>query len=169
MTLRSCPRRNELIDLLSQGAWPQAAPEELAGHVAGCPACRAEAELVTGLHRLRAQSVAQPHLPTASQIWWRAQLRRRREAGERLQRPFFGAQLFALTVLLAAATGLLVWLEATTKSLAGWPAELAQALHLGALLPEPLSHSGMAWLPVLAVVAAAAAASSLAYYAIARR
>jgi len=38
-------------------------------------------------------------------LWWRAQLRRRRSAGERIERPLMSAQIFALAVSLAAALG----------------------------------------------------------------
>jgi hypothetical protein len=55
--------------------------------------------------RSRAAAVAQAQLPAPGAIWWRAQLRRRSAAVERVGKPIFGAYVFALavTVLVAAA------------------------------------------------------------------
>jgi len=169
MTLRPCPCESELTRLLRQGAWPEAAAPELRSHVAGCPSCTAQAELLTGLRQMRAEAVTQPHLPPAGQIWWRAQLRRRREAAERLHRPLLGAQLFALAVALFAALGLLAWLRTTSDALSGWPAELARAFNLAALVPTAFTHPGGLWLLLPALVMLAAVASAAVYFAIEKR
>ena len=42
-------------------------------------------------------------------LWWRAQIRRRNEALERVERPLVGAQIFTLLLALAAAGGLAAW------------------------------------------------------------
>jgi hypothetical protein len=59
-------------------------------------------------HGARAESTraAQPGSPGV--LWWRAQLRRRRAAVERIGKPILGAQIFALSIALVLAAGFVV-------------------------------------------------------------
>ena len=120
MTLRACTRQTEVQQLLAQGHWPHACPAELRAHLSECRAC-AELLLVTqAFQKSRASSAAQVKLPAPGAIWWRAQLRRRNAAVERVGKPIMGAYVFALsmTVLVAAVFAIsqarhgLRWLEA---------------------------------------------------------
>lgn len=104
MTLRPCPRQPEVQELLASGHWPHACPAEVRSHLAGCRSC-ADMVLVTqAFQRSRAATAAQAQLPAPGAIWWRAQLRRRNAAVERVGKPIMGAYVFALstTVLVAA-------------------------------------------------------------------
>jgi cation transporter-like permease len=94
-----------------------------------------------------------PHLESAGAIWWRAQLRRRNAAIEKVGRPILGAQIFALAISVVVGIAVLAWQGSTLKA---WLQELPRALHLDALVPAALSQQGgMASivLPVLATVA----------------
>jgi hypothetical protein len=103
MTLRSCPRQTEVQQLLQQGHWPHACPAELRAHLGDCRWC-AELVLVTqAFQQSRADTVAQVKLPAAGAIWWRAQLRRRNAAVERVGKPILGAYVFALSVVVLVA------------------------------------------------------------------
>jgi hypothetical protein len=121
MTLRSCSRQTEVQQLLEQGHWPHACPEDLRTHLGVCRSC-AELLLVTqAFQQSRAFAAAQVKLPAAGAIWWRAQLRRRNAAVVRVGKPIMGAYAFALaiTVLVAAVFAFrqarhgLRWLEAS--------------------------------------------------------
>jgi hypothetical protein len=104
MTLRTCTRQTEVKQLLVQGHWPHACPADLRAHLSDCRSC-AELVLLSQAFQLsRAAATAQVKLPAAGAIWWRAQLRRRNAAVERVGKPIFGAYVFALsiTVLVAA-------------------------------------------------------------------
>jgi hypothetical protein len=57
------------------------------------------------LARLRVEGMAAARLESPGVLWWRAQLRRRAAALERVSRPMRAAQLFALVTLLAVAAG----------------------------------------------------------------
>jgi hypothetical protein len=85
-------------------------------------------------------------------LWWRAQLRRRNAAIEKMARPIFGAQVFALAMSLAVAVVVLVWQAGNWSA---WISDLPRVLHLDALLPAGLGDlSGMLWIvPVLATIA----------------
>jgi hypothetical protein len=96
MNLGNCTHKEELTSILTRGAWPLAASAELLAHVAACRDCSARLRLTLGLRALRSESIAAaPQLPPGL-IWWRAQIRRRHEAIERVGRPLIAGQILAL-------------------------------------------------------------------------
>ncbi|MDR3725333.1 MAG: hypothetical protein P4K83_12725 [Terracidiphilus sp.] len=96
MNLGNCTHKEELSRILARGAWPLAASAELQAHVAECRDCSARLRLTLGLRALRSESIAAaPQLPPGL-IWWRAQIRRRHEAIERVGRPLIAGQILAL-------------------------------------------------------------------------
>jgi hypothetical protein len=103
MTFGPCPRQSEV--LLKQGHWPNACPAELHAHLSECRACSELVMVTQAFQQSRAAAAAQVRLPAPGAIWWRAQLRRRNVAVERVGKPIFGAYVFALAVtVLVAAT-----------------------------------------------------------------
>jgi hypothetical protein len=96
MNLGNCTHKEELTSILARGAWPLAASAELQAHAAACRDCSARLRLTLGLRALRSESIAAaPQLPPGL-IWWRAQIRRRHEAIERVGRPLIAGQILAL-------------------------------------------------------------------------
>ncbi len=104
-----CAREKEIDGLLTRGHWPQAAAQELCDHVAACRSCSEMVLLRTAFRGARAAAVSQARPVTPSAIWWRAQLRRRNAAVQRVSRPILGAQIFALAVNLVVLCALVVW------------------------------------------------------------
>ncbi len=92
----SCNRESELLDLLRSGGWPLAGDPELHAHVKACRRCTEVLLVTPALQALRAEGASAARLPDAGILWWRAQLRRRSDAVERMNRPLAGAQGFAL-------------------------------------------------------------------------
>jgi predicted anti-sigma-YlaC factor YlaD len=92
---------------IAQGHWPSSCPAELRAHVESCTTCRDLAAVTEAMLSARAVSVAQPQLPPAGIVWWRAQLRRRKEAVERINLPIWIAQIFAMSLCLLMVAGLL--------------------------------------------------------------
>jgi hypothetical protein len=152
----TCPREKEVAALVHRGHWPQACPEDLRAHVHQCRACSDLVLVTATFQSARAQSAAMPRLESPGVLWWRAQLRRRNAAIERIARPILGAQIFAFAVTLVVAAGAIVWQAKQGFHLVSWLLQLPQALNLDALLPASRPHleSGV-WLlvPVLATVA----------------
>jgi hypothetical protein len=156
MTLRVCARQTEVRQLLAQGHWPNACPADLRGHLCECRLC-AELVLVTQAFQVsRETAAAQVKLPAPGAIWWRAQLRRRNAAVERVGKPIMGAYVFALsmTVLVAAVFAIsqarhgLRWLD--------WLAQSGSSTHVESFSPSAwLSASGslVVLIPVFAMVA----------------
>lgn len=102
--MRACEREETV---LAAGDEPG---DELAAHVAGCPGCREALRVAGGLRRLAAEE-RPPRLPTAAQVWWRAQIVSRlagREAEiERATRPLaWGLGIGALAAFLGIAAAL---------------------------------------------------------------
>jgi hypothetical protein len=145
----SCPHEPELKSLLAAGQWPQAAPSELRAHVASCRACNDLALLTGSFQAERAAASAMAQLPPPGVLWWRAQLRRRNAALERMSRPILGAQLFALATALVAVIGFLFFVR---HSVTRWLGSLSQsaddsgAAHLTTLFPSStIQWLGITW------------------------
>lgn len=156
----ACTREKEVAVLLEMGQWPQASPEELRTHVAGCRVCGERVLLTERLRAARAAAMAEAQLPTAGALWWRAQLRRRNEALERVSKPMLGAQIFALAVAAVLMVGAAVWTVAAgvrlSESPAAWLKELGHAVNWGVLVPDALPTGAWWWVaPLLAVLALA--------------
>ncbi len=162
MTFTGCQFEPEVRALLEAGRWPHACPAELGGHVETCRSCR-DLVLVTGaFRRASAASARAAVLPSPGILWWRAQLRRRNEAVERIARPIFGAQVFALALFATVAAGFVViqaqngaawWATAGSglgSGLSSWFAGLGQwqGFRLETLLPA-LSAKGLESMPML--------------------
>jgi hypothetical protein len=155
MTFGPCQHEKELSALLALGHYPHACPLELSTHVNTCRSC-AELVLVTrAFQTARAQTAASANLASPGLLWWRAQLRRRNAAVERVGKPILGANIFALSITLLFAIGFL-----TTQATSGirwlsWIRQLPQAseFHLESLWPSTLLSSGWG-LPLLIPVCA---------------
>jgi hypothetical protein len=103
MTFRTCSYEKELAQALKDGHWPQGCLPELRAHVETCGTC-SDLVLVSQTFQ-HARSESERALPVDSSpslLWWRAQLRRRDAATERVSRPITIAQTFAwfVTVLV---------------------------------------------------------------------
>ena len=176
MRLRSCPREKEVSELMRRGQWPRASAAELRDHVNGCRAC-GDLVLVAGaFQQARATTVAfaqdgamKPG--SAGALWWRAQLRRRRAALERMERPLVGAQIFALAVTLLAALGFagfearhgiawLSWLEGLPQAATVQFADISSSGILG---------SGWTWLLLAAAAMLALLGGVVVYLALEKR
>jgi hypothetical protein len=160
MRLPICSHEKEVSSLVQGGQWPAGCAAELREHVAGCRVC-SDLVLVTSAFRAaKASSMGTAALNSPGLLWWRAQLRKRNAAVERVSKPFFGAQIFALAIYVLAAAGFVVsqaqhglrWLE--------WLAELPQskAFHLEVLLPLTNATGKLEWnwmtvLPSVALLA----------------
>ena len=153
MTLAGCARECELTELLDRGQWPGACSEELRAHVAGCRLCRELVLVKQALGAERMQAASEARLEAPGVLWWRAQLRRRNAAMERISRPFLGAQIFALAVCVATALAYVLVDARRGFAWLAWLGDLPRILHLGTLMPEGLAKSP--WVILLTVSAGA--------------
>jgi hypothetical protein len=110
--MKSCPRQAELQSIVRRGHWPQACDPELRRHVETCRTCAEQLLVQHAFHAARAQAMhaARGHYPNLlhpNLLWWRAQLRRRNDALQRVSRPVTTAQIFAFCISVLAAAALL--------------------------------------------------------------
>ncbi len=112
-----CPCEERVAAAVRSGVWS----DSLRAHAADCPCC-GETMLVAGMLLATAREDAPQEVPpSAGLVWWKAQLRLRREARERIERPM---RIFDH---IAAAAGL-----ATTAWGAAWFADAPPLLLLTA-------------------------------------
>jgi hypothetical protein len=97
----------------------------------------------------RAIAARAPRLEPSGVLWWRAQLRRRNAAIERIGRPILGAQIFAVAVSLLTASVFLAVQARRSMGWLSWFEQIPRSLHLEVLLPDALQKSqGEIWLVV---------------------
>jgi|SRR5580658_3236153 hypothetical protein len=157
MTLHSCSRQPEILEMQALGHWPHACAAELRAHLAECRSCTDLLLVTETFHRSRASTSAQAQLPAPGAIWWRAQLRRRNAAVERVGKPIMGAYVFALTIMALVVAALVIsearhsfrWFDWLGQSQIS--TSLVQAFNPTAWLNSGLSLTVL--IPVLATVA----------------
>ena len=103
MMFRTCANEKEVTQALKDGHWPDGCTTELRAHVAACTSCGDLVLVTETLQRARCESVKEAPTGSPSLLWWRAQLRQRAAAAERVSRPVTVAQGFAWLVTLIAA------------------------------------------------------------------
>ncbi|WP_162601348.1 hypothetical protein [Occallatibacter savannae] len=158
----TCPRERELSTLLHSGHWPRACPDDLHTHVASCRNC-SDLVLVTGaLQAARRHTVELPRLEPAGAIWWRAQLRRRNAAIEKVGRPILGAQIFAVAMALVVVAAIAI---SQFGNWSVWFSDLPGTFHLTALIPSSMSENSTLWIIVPVITTIALLSGILAYFA----
>ena len=129
MMLRSCPREREVKELVARGHWPQACAPELRAHVNQCRSCGDLTLVAEAFQQARAQAAGTATLVAPGVLWWRAQLRRRNQALERIGKPLLGAQVFALAFTLLLAAGFVVWQVRQGLGWLTWLGQFPPAAH----------------------------------------
>lgn len=123
MNTTSCDREIEVLRAVQAGRWPEAVDPALRAHAARCPVC-AEVVLVACALLGDVGTGAETHpLPSASLVWWKAQLRARREAVERASEPIVIFEQVAYALGCLSLLGVLLWQRARIESLLsnlGW-------------------------------------------------
>jgi len=132
-----CTWEAAVIDALGGGGRGSMAAE-LRAHVAVCETCAGLVDVASALLDDRATALAAARVPTAATVWWRVQLRARREAAAGATRPITLWQGLAgacgMGVLVAAAgfaipsvrafvqwmVGLGPWTRGVGAESAGW-------------------------------------------------
>lgn len=152
--LSGCPREKEVKEAAERGQWPAAISPELAAHLRECRACADLALVADAFQQARVNAAGPRNAGAPGLLWWRAQLRRREAAMERIGRPILGAQIFALALNLAVAAGFVAWEATHGVEWLSWFGAQAQAGGIGALVNAAFSGWGlMVTIPALATLA----------------
>ena len=107
MTPADCRFETAVLEEIEAGRWSSSSPSELRAHVESCPVCADVALVAAEMRAADGAPTAPVALPSAGQVWWRAELRARNEAAQLAQRPLIAVQVVAAVVaVLGLATGL---------------------------------------------------------------
>jgi hypothetical protein len=154
MTPMQCNREAEVVEVLSAGRWPDQTHPELREHVKACSLCT---EVVTVALAMREHydtaANSNIRIPSAGLVWWRSELRARREAVRTAERPLklvhALAGACAVGVMFAVLSQMSPLFDRLFTSMIGYMPE-SPALLLQQHLPLTL---GLGVLVVLAPVA----------------
>jgi hypothetical protein len=122
-----CAREQDVLDALASARWPDRCGGELREHVAGCAIC---ADLVTVAGALledRDAAWNEAQVPGSGVVWFRAQLRARREAAEAVAQPMTFVQAMTIACAVAVVLAVAVLGSGWLAAWAGW---------LGGLVPS---------------------------------
>jgi hypothetical protein len=109
MKIRSCPREAEVRELIQRGHWPDSCEPDLRAHIDACATCADAVQLAQVFQAARTAAMQRAPMAAAGPIWWRAQLRRRNAAFERIAKPIRTAQIFAAAICLVATIAILIF------------------------------------------------------------
>jgi hypothetical protein len=105
----ACSHGKQIAEALKNGRWPDACDMELRTHAEACRTCSDLILVTQAFQRARVEPVPTARFDSAGLLWWRAQLRQRNVAVERVGRPVTLAQTFAVLINLLVAAGFLAW------------------------------------------------------------
>lgn len=104
-----CEKEQAVTELIHSGRWPEACDTAMRSHVENCAICSEVVLVARLLQEENASLLADVRLPDAGLVWWKAQLRARREAAELATRPIALAEKFALASGLAVLLAFIIW------------------------------------------------------------
>lgn len=166
MKRTECPREPEVLDAVTSGQWPERADEGLRQHAAECPLCQDVAEVAHALQADHDVAMKDVQIPSASVVWWRAEMRARHEAARVAARPISIVQAFAAAATVGVGLALL---GLVTPWVAEWFGRLTAAMSEFGPATEPdvgiLSTLGLPFnMPMLVIIAGCAMLASVAVY-----
>jgi len=148
MTFRTCSYENEIAQALKSGHWPDGCGAELRAHVENCANCSDLVLVTQTFQSARSESESSAVMGSPSLLWWRAQLRRRNAATERVSRPVTIAETFALFVYVLVAVVFVASQYRHGLHWASWWSEIApsRAFHF-----LPVGSGLIDWNPLLLI------------------
>lgn len=147
MARRACPREAEILDAIGAGRWEECRDEELGSHVANCETCSEIALVASALLEDRGEAVRDAAVPPSGQVWWRMQMRARREEQLAAGRTVSAAQ--AVVLVCASSVALATLGAGVLPGWGAWIARSASALPARLLELSSLPVSGI-WIAALA-------------------
>jgi len=157
--MMGCARTAEVQELLRLGHWPQAAGAELAEHVRGCRRCNDIVLLTLAFGAAKADAMSEARAEPPALVWWRAQLRRKHEAVQRVERPM-RAQMLVVLAVVCVGLGLAFRLSGGVPEWRSWMTAGAESvarssagnLGLGLVIASAVALATMAGLAVYLTV-----------------
>jgi hypothetical protein len=142
-------REQDVIDAVASGRWPACAAD-LREHVGSCRVCADLVTIVEPLLDARDCAWEESRIPSSAVVWWRAQMRARREATLSATRPLTIAQTLGVLVGIVALLTLLGLVMPWLSSFS--PARDLLSIDVRRWSLPDLSELGRQWWVVLFVV-----------------
>lgn len=166
-----CEFEADALAAVLQFHWPDRVEPELRAHIAACSICSGVVDIASALGEAREEERTSAAIPDSGLVWWRAQMRARREAAEAAGRPITAVQAIAF----ACAVGVLgafigatsAWLQKWLQAAAGQAESLA-GMNLGALRQSIAAVAGEHQILIIAVAGMLCVIPTAVYFAIAR-
>lgn len=156
-----CSQQQQVAAELHQGRLPELWDDALRIHVAGCHSCSDLVLVAQTMQQDRIQTVQTAQIASAGALWWRAQVRLRNGAMERVTRPIALAEKFALFITAAVVFAVIMWKR---TQLLGWLLSLADPPHTTALPAAPSLIDGWTTLLMAGGLGTVALCAGLAMY-----
>jgi len=131
--MKPCPHEAEAKAAVRRGHWPNACEPELRKHVESCDRCSSQLLVSHVFQSARAEAIQVAPINHPGLLWWRAQLRRRNDALQRVGKPIATAQIFALCISVLTAAALLGSLLRKGVDWSSWLSGPSTFSHLDAL------------------------------------
>lgn len=104
MRKRDCVHEDEVLSALKASRWPAACDPALRAHVGSCTSCAQLVDLAEALLDDHHALLSEAQVPSSAIVWWRAQMRSRREAAHVATQPI----TFVQGLIWACAAGLTI-------------------------------------------------------------
>jgi hypothetical protein len=134
MSAMECDREIEIVEAVMCCRWPAGVGEELQSHAATCPVCMDVVQVSLALSQDRSSALLSAHVPSAGLVWWRSEMRARRDAIERATRPMKIVEWAAVACVLTAMALVLYWIAPARLAELLWQPSLAFFAGLGLLI-----------------------------------
>lgn len=123
-----CPREAELLQALQTSRPRQTRDGSLSSHVGSCHSCAELLEIAGALLDDERALVREADVPSSAIVWWRAQMRVRREAVEQASQPISVVQGMGLACAAGLVATLLGLFVPTFRKSLSWISGLDLAL-----------------------------------------
>ncbi len=166
MKLPFCPHEEEVAENLREDRWPWGANPALLVHTRNCRACSDILLAAQTLQQARSAAVRSMQVGSPGYLWWRAQLRLRNRAIDRMAEPVVWAEKIALISVACVACASAIWQRALITDWFGWLTTLfqSQAFRLDALWLPAAGGGNLIGYTVLAALGAFACIGGLALF-----
>lgn len=134
MNAAECPREFEVLEAVSSGRWQPENSGELGVHASTCPVCKDTIQVALAFREDRADALLAARVPSAGLVWWRAEMRARRDAVSKATRPIRIVELVAMVCASVVALGLLQWFGLPALEALLWQPSFAFFVGLAALV-----------------------------------
>jgi hypothetical protein len=149
-----CAREADVLEALQTSAWPECCGGELRTHVQACSSCTDLVDVVQPLLQEHRAAMLEARVPSSGIVWWRAQMRARREAARTATRPINVLEGVAGACALGLLAGLIGFVSPAAQD--AWTvvnSGITPSVPWSELLYTPVGVTAMAGMAIAAIVA----------------